>query len=170
MRIGEEVQRTYFRVDSSGNVTASSLNITGGTISIGNNFSVTAEGDLYANSGTFRGHVSAGNVDWGEDDGYFDGGGLLSGSVGGGDEGAIASGTIDTDNLVDAVNSSLSNGDFAFTNITDSDYGEIRTNHVSTGGLTVVGSTITVRRVSCGIMNLTINGTPYHILGGYGYA
>ena len=170
LQIVEEVQRTYFRVDSSGNVTASSLNITGGTISIGNNFFVDSEGNLSANNGYFRGHVSAGNIDWGGDDGYFNGGGLVDGSVWGGDGGAIASGTIDTDNLVAAVNSSLWNGDYAFSNITDSDYGSITTNYIGTGGLTVVGNHITVRGATCGVVNLTINGTPYHILGGYGYA
>lgn len=113
MRISQEVQRTFFRVDSSGNVTASSLNITGGTISIGNNFSVTAKGDLYANSGTFRGHVSAGNVDWGEEFGYLSGDGLLPGSVFGGEEGSIGEGAIEGFNVDALIQSSLANGDYA---------------------------------------------------------
>lgn len=113
LQIVEAVQRTFFRVDSSGNVTASSLNITGGTISIGNNFFVDAEGNLSANNGYFRGHVSAGDIGWGGDDGYFDGGGLLSGSVWGGYDGAIGEGTIGDFNVDAFIASSLANGDYA---------------------------------------------------------
>lgn len=122
LQIVEAVQRTFFRVDSSGNVTASSLNITGGTISIGNNFFVDAEGNLTANDGYFRGHVSAGNVDWGEEYGYFDGGGLEMGTVTGGWEGALAEGTIATDNLVSAILASLANGESAYNIITNNGY------------------------------------------------
>ena len=122
LQIVEAVQRTYFRVDSSGNVTASSLNITGGTISIGGNFFVDAEGNLSANNGYFRGHVSAGSVDWGEEYGYFDGGGLEMGTVTGGWEGSLAEGTIATDNLVSAILASLANGESAYNTITNNGY------------------------------------------------
>lgn len=81
LQIVEAVQRTFFRVDSAGNVTASSLNITGGTISIGNNFFVDSDGNLTANNGIFRGHVSAGDIGWGGDDGFFDGGGIGGGTI-----------------------------------------------------------------------------------------
>lgn len=113
LQIVEAVQRTFFRVDSSGNVTASSLNITGGTISIGDNFFVDAEGNLSANNGYFRGHVSAGDIGWGGDDGYFDGGGLMSGSVWGGWDGAIGEGAIAELNVDALIASSLANGDYA---------------------------------------------------------
>ena len=113
LQIVEAVQRTFFRVDSSGNVTASSLNITGGTISIGNNFFVDAEGNLSANNGYFRGHVSAGDIGWGGDDGYFDGGGLVSGSVWGGWDGAIGMGAIEDFNVDQLIADSLASADFA---------------------------------------------------------
>ena len=117
LQIVEAVQRTFFRVDSSGNVTASSLNITGGTISIGNNFFVDADGNLSANNGYFRGHVSAGDIGWGGDDGYFDGGGLLGGSVWGGVDGAIGEGTIGDFNVDSFIASSLANGDYAASDL-----------------------------------------------------
>jgi hypothetical protein len=113
LQIVGAVQRTFFRVDSSGNVTASSLNITGGTISIGNNFFVDSEGNLTANNGYFRGHVSAGDIGWGGDDGYFDGGGLLDGSVWGGSGGAITGGSIDTGVVDGIINASLGYANFA---------------------------------------------------------
>jgi len=122
LQIVEAVQRTFFRVDSSGNVTASSLNITGGTISIGDNFRVDAEGNLSANDGYFRGHVSAGNVDWGEEYGYLDGGGLVEGSVTGGLEGTLAEDTIETGNLVSGILASLANGESAYDAITNNGY------------------------------------------------
>ena len=71
-----------FKVDSSGNVTASNLNITGGRISIGNNFSVDSSGNLTANNGTFRGNVSAGKIQYGGNYGTFNAGGLSDGSIG----------------------------------------------------------------------------------------
>lgn len=113
LKITEYVKKTSFHVDSSGNVTASSLNITGGTISIGDNFFVDAEGNLSANNGYFRGHVSAGDIGWGGDDGYFDGGGLMSGSVWGGWDGAIGEGAIAELNVDALIASSLANGDYA---------------------------------------------------------
>ena len=122
LQIVEAVQRTFFRVDAEGNVTASSLNITGGTISIGDNFRVDAEGNLSANDGYFRGHVSAGNVDWGEEYGYLDGGGLVEGSVTGGLEGTLAEDTIETGNLVSGILASLANGESAYDAITNNGY------------------------------------------------
>lgn len=107
LQIVEAIQRTFFRVDSSGNVTASSLNITGGTISIGGNFFVDSEGNLTANNGYFRGHVSAGDIGWGGDDGYFDGSGIGGGTI---DFSQLSSGCnanislgVDAYNFVDAA-------------------------------------------------------------------
>jgi len=130
-----------FRVDSSGNVTASSLNITGGTISIGKNFSVTAEGDLYANSGTFRGHVSAGNVDWGEDDGYFDGGGLLGGSV-------------TNDEVDNYINASLGYADFSHSVFNGWDSAPV-----------VACDGIIYDEHPTGIVSFRVSGTIYNCIG-----
>lgn len=71
-----------FQVNSSGNVYAANLSIAGGAISIGNNFIVDPSGNLTANSGSFRGNVSAKNIQYGGDYGTFNGGGLTDYSIG----------------------------------------------------------------------------------------
>ena len=71
-----------FRVNSSGDVTASSLTITGGSIKIGNNFKVDSNGNLTANSGSFLGSVRAGNILYGGNNGTFNGAGLSNYSIG----------------------------------------------------------------------------------------
>lgn len=71
-----------FKVTSAGAVTASNLSITGGSISIGSNFSVDSSGNLTANTGTFKGDVYAGNIQHGPDYGYLSGSGLSDYSIG----------------------------------------------------------------------------------------
>lgn len=50
-------------------------------IQLGKNFSVDAAGNLTAHSGTFLGTVSAGNIEYGGSDGYFNASGLLDMSI-----------------------------------------------------------------------------------------
>ena len=50
-------------------------------IQLGKNFSVDAAGNLTAHSGTFLGAVSAGNIEYGGSDGYFNASGLLDMSI-----------------------------------------------------------------------------------------
>lgn len=71
-----------FKVDNYGNVIASSLTINGGSINIGNKFMVDSSGNLTASSGTFTGNVYAGNIQYGGNAGYFNGGGIGGGTVG----------------------------------------------------------------------------------------
>lgn len=110
-------EQGYFCVTAGGAITASNITVDGGSININDKFIVTSGGDLTANSGTFRGTIYAGNIvsaaGGDEEAGYFDGAGLLGGSVSGGWEGAIADGTIETGNLVEGIISSLANGDYA---------------------------------------------------------
>ena len=70
-----------FKVTNAGAVTASNLVITGGSISIGNNFSVDSQGNLTASSGTFTGHVKAKMIDTGSNDGYISGTMFSGGSI-----------------------------------------------------------------------------------------
>ncbi len=70
---------TAFSVSSTGAVTASNLSITGGSININNGaFRVDADGNLYANSGSFGGTVNAENI---QSTGVQGSGGYLSGSA-----------------------------------------------------------------------------------------
>lgn len=71
-----------FQVSSSGAVTATNIQVQGGAIAIGGNFYVDPQGNLYANSGTFRGNVSAGNIQYGGNYGTFNAGGLTDGTIG----------------------------------------------------------------------------------------
>lgn len=71
---------------------------------------ITPDGNLYAENGYFRGSVSAGMINYGGNDGYFNGEGLESRSVSGLE---IAASTVSTTNVTEGVNSSLGYADFA---------------------------------------------------------
>ena len=109
--------RGYFRVDNSGAVTASNMTVIDGSININDKFVVTANGDLTAESGTFRGKVYAGSIvsaaSGDPNAGFFDGSGLAAGSVLGGFDGAIGEGSIGGFNVDELISSSLANGDYA---------------------------------------------------------
>ena len=79
---GISLGKGAFKVTSSGAVTASNLTITGGSISIGDNFRVDSAGNLTASSGTFSGGVYAKNIKYGGDYGTMGGGGITAGSIG----------------------------------------------------------------------------------------
>ena len=77
-------------------------------------FHVDSYGHLYAESGDFRGTIHAGNISYGENAwDYFDGSGLVSGSVSGGMYGAIGNRTITTGNTAYGINTSLGYADFS---------------------------------------------------------
>lgn len=79
-----------FKVTSGGQVTASNLIITGGSININNGaFSVDANGNLTANNGTFGGNVYAKNIQYGGTAGTLNGSALTPLSVSGGTNGQI---------------------------------------------------------------------------------
>ncbi len=82
IKLGGTAQNPVFQVTSGGAVTATNLTIKGGSISIGGNFTVNSQGNLTANSGTFRGNVSAGNIQYGGNYGTFNAGGLTDGTIG----------------------------------------------------------------------------------------
>ena len=106
-----------FKVTKDGAVTASDLEITGGSIKInysqGSGFYVDSNGNLYANSGTFAGNVYASNIKYGEingiDYGTFNGAGITNYSIPGGT--AIAAGSIGSGTLSSVVNTSLGYAD-----------------------------------------------------------
>ena len=93
IKLGGTSSSPVFQVASSGAVTASNLSITGGSISIGSNFSVDSSGNLTANSGSFRGNVSAGNIQYGGDYGTFSGSGLSDYSITSGKYGSTSIGS-----------------------------------------------------------------------------
>lgn len=74
---------------------------------------LTPSGGLYAEKGHFRGSVSAGKIDYGGDDGYFNGGGITSGSISGGYGGQIYGGSIGNYAVSGGINTSLGYADFS---------------------------------------------------------
>ena len=79
-------------------------------IKLGQNFKVDVGGRLIAESGVFRGSVSAGNVRYGGDDGLFNGAGLGTNSV---TNSKIAPLTISTGSLSSGISTSLGYANFA---------------------------------------------------------
>lgn len=57
-------------------------------------FHVDSAGNLYATNGTFKGNVSAGSIQFGNNYGYFNGGGISGGSIGTGQLNSYCSGGI----------------------------------------------------------------------------
>lgn len=105
-----------FKVDSAGNVTASSLNISGGIINIGNKFIVDAEGNLTATNGTFAGNVYASNIQYTARDGVggsFSGEGITQSSIEGSTTGPLASGVIDSLGYANFSHDVFNNNDVA---------------------------------------------------------
>lgn len=79
-------------------------------IQLGRNFKVDMYGNLWANSGEFAGSVRAGSIQYGGDNGYFNGSGLSDHSIGGG---KVGYNTISTSNTSGGINASLGYADFA---------------------------------------------------------
>ena len=102
-----------FKVDSAGNVTASSLNISGGTINIGNKFIVDAEGNLTATNGTFSGNVYASNIQYTARDGVggsFSGEGITQSSIEGSDTGPLSSSVVESLGYANDYNTATGSG------------------------------------------------------------
>lgn len=75
-----------------------------------NGVQITANGNLYAENGYFRGSVNAGNIQYGGGAGYLDGSGLASHSVYGSQ---IGYNTISTSYTSSGINASLGYADYA---------------------------------------------------------
>ena len=103
---------------SSNNQTWGGTNSTGiyigpNGIQLGKNFKIDSMGNLTAYSGTFEGTVSAQNIKYGGNSGYFSGAGISSGSISGGSGGKLKASTLSTFNLSGGINASLGYADFA---------------------------------------------------------
>lgn len=136
-----EGRHKFFSVDSSGAVTATNLTILGGSIRIGENFVVDSNGNVYAETGYFRGGVSAGQVEYGSDAGYFDGYGLTGGTV--------------TNDAVDSyINTDLGYANFANSVFNGWDSAPV----VACDGIVYNGH-------FTGIVSFTIAGVTYNCIG-----
>lgn len=72
---------------------------------------ITNNGYLYAEHGEFRGSIRAGNIQYGGNAGYLNGGGISSGSISGN---RLVGGTITTAYTSSGINASLGNADWAY--------------------------------------------------------
>ena len=148
-----------FKVDTSGNVTASgkmsasSLNITGGSISLGGGvFSVNSRGEMNASSGTFTGTVYAGKIESGGDAGKLDGGALVDGSVGVGQCSSGINSSLDYANFANKVFNGIDN--------TTAKYGRFTSLYQGTEE----AGALYLRGEAANWFNITIDGTRYRFL------
>lgn len=113
---GLDIQKDYLSYNGQtwGGTNTWGLYVGPSGLQLGKNFKVDMAGNLTAYSGRFAGEVYAGNISYGGGAGYFNGGGISSGSISGGWGGQIGSGTITTANTISGINASLSNGDYAY--------------------------------------------------------
>lgn len=79
-------------------------------IQLGQNFKVDSQGNLTASSGKFTGTVYAGSIEYGDKEGYLSGGGIESHSITGGQ---IGYNTISTAYTSGGINASLGYADFS---------------------------------------------------------
>ena len=106
---------------------------------LGKNFKVDSSGNLTASSGKFTGTIYAGNIEYGDDAGYLSGSGIDSGSISGN---RLKANTVSTSYTSNGINSSLANGDWAANILSGvSDYNaSIRIGTVSCTSLYLNGS------------------------------
>lgn len=79
-------------------------------IQCGKNCQIDSNGNIYAENGTFRGNVSAGNIQYGGNYGTMSGSGITGHSISGG---RLEYGTVSTSYTSGGINASLANADFA---------------------------------------------------------
>lgn len=109
---GFSIQRDYLSYNGQtwGGTNTWGCYIGSSGIQLGKNFKVDMSGNLTASSGRFEGTVYAGNIDYGGNAGYFNGGGLSGGSVG---AGKIESYSLSTGQFAGGVRSSLGYANFS---------------------------------------------------------
>ncbi len=109
---GFSIQRDYLSYNGQtwGGTNTWGCYIGSSGIQLGKNFKVDMSGNLTASSGRFEGTVYAGNIDYGGNAGYFSGSGLSGGSVG---AGKIVGNSLSTGQFVGGVNASLGYANFS---------------------------------------------------------
>ena len=109
---GFSIQRDYLSYNGQtwGGTNTWGCYIGSSGIQLGKNFKVDMSGNLTASSGRFEGTVYAGSIDYGGNAGYFSGSGLSGGSVG---AGKIVGNSLSTGQFAGGVNTSLGFADFS---------------------------------------------------------
>lgn len=136
---------------------------------LGKNFKVDSSGNLTASSGTFSGNVKAGSIQYGGDDGTLSGSALTPRSISGGSGGQLGRNTLSTYNLAGGINTSLGYADFAngvFGGWNTANYMYAST--VRAKGSLYADGTFYIKRNGVShavtVRNLTIDGVIYGVL------
>lgn len=136
---------------------------------LGKNFKVDSSGNLTASSGTFSGNVKAGSIQYGGDNGTLSGSALTPRSISGGSGGQLGRNTLSTYNLAGGINSSLGYADFAngvFGGWNTANYMYAST--VRAKGSLYADGTFYIKRNGVShavtVRNLTIDGVIYGVL------
>lgn len=110
---GFSIQRDYLSYNGQtwGGTNTWGCYIGSNGIQLGKNFRVDMSGNLTASSGRFEGAVYAGNIDYGGDAGYMSGGGISSGSIYGN---KLVGNTVTTAYTSGGINTSLGHADWAY--------------------------------------------------------
>lgn len=110
---GFDIKSNYISYNNQtwGGTNTTGIYIGANGVQLGRNFRVDNQGNLYATSGTFTGAVSAGNIQYGGDDGYMSGYGIGSHTVSGN---RLQYNTVSTSYTSGGINTSLGYADWAY--------------------------------------------------------
>lgn len=141
---GFDIQSNYMSYNNQtwGGTNTTGIYLGPSGFQLGKNFKVDSGGNLTASSGKFTGTVYAGNIDYGGNAGYFSGGGISSGTISGN---RLVANTVGTAYTSTGINASLKNADWAanlFSGVSDYD-ASIRIGKISCTSLYLNGSSFT---------------------------
>lgn len=153
---GFDIKSNYISYNNQtwGGTNTTGIYIGANGVQLGRNFRVDNQGNLYATSGTFTGAVSAGNIQYGGDDGYMSGYGIGSHTVSGN---RLQYNTVSTSYTSGGINSSLANADWAYGAVNG--WNTVQRLRIVDGELYLGSSRIYRKRISV----MGINGSPTSI-------
>lgn len=168
---GFDIQSNYLSYNNQtwGGTNTTGIYLGPNGFQLGKNFKVDSSGNLTASSGTFSGNVKAGSIQYGGDNGTLSGSALTPRSISGGSGGQLGRNTLSTYNLAGGINSSLGYADFAngvFGGWNTANYMYAST--VRAKGSLYADGTFYIKRNGVShavtVRNLTIDGVIYGVL------
>ena len=153
---GFDIKSNYISYNNQtwGGTNTTGIYIGANGVQLGRNFRVDNQGNLYATSGTFTGAVSAGNIQYGGDDGYMSGYGIGSHTVSGN---RLQYNTVSTSYTSGGINTSLGYADWAYGAVNG--WNTVQRLRIVDGELYLGSSRIYRKRISV----MGTNGSPTSI-------